>query len=142
MTPYIPLGIGSAAVVVVLVLMFTPTECFVMQNDYYESPSSRQWPLEIQPLRLSLNPDGSVKLTKKILSGLEESDVIVVKNSPNNVLEAIMFWADEGATTVPHHRVAYRSYHIECTDHISQTVQWLYPSAFPNSVHESIAYNP
>ena len=143
MNPYIPLWIGGATAVVALVLMFTPTECFVMQNDNYERLFEEEnGGVHFDVLKMSYNPDGSIKLTKKIHSELEKSDIIVVKNPPNTILEAIMFWADDGATTIPHDRVRLRSYHIECSDPASQIIKRLYPSAFPNSVHESIALKP
>ena len=145
MTPYVPLGIGGVAVIVALVLMFTPTECFVMENDnpYHYIAEGPHCPIICYDVGINrYNDDGSIFLTKKIHSELEGSDIIIVQNPPNTVLEAIMFWADEGATIINHDKVALRSYHIECTDHASQTVQWLYPSAFPNSIHEHMADIP
>lgn len=122
--------------VAVLVLMLAPTKCFVMQN-YMNQPSFPDFPHVPQPLRFHLDQDGNLLFSKKVFSSLEGSEVIVVDDPPDSVLDALLFWAGEGGITVSDSDVPYRLYHVECNDLVSRGIQQVFPSMFPNSVYES-----
>ena len=141
MTPYLPLGVGGVVAVAALVLMLAPTECFVMQN-YMNQPSFPDVPYVPQPQYFRLDQDGNLLFSKKVFSSLEESEVIVVDDPPDSVLDALLFWAGEGGITVSDSDVPYRLYHVECNDPVSRGVQQTFPSMFPNSVYESDAHAP
>lgn len=136
MISYLPLGIGGAVAVAALVLMFTPTECFVMQNYPPEIPSFSHLPPELDVLRLTFDSEGNILFAKKVFSNLEGNEVIVVDDPPDSALDALLFWVNEGGITVSPD-VWYRSYHVECTDPVSRGVYQMFPSMFPNSVYES-----
>ncbi len=142
MISYLPLGIVGAVAVAALVLMLTPTECFVMQNYLHTVPLPTNSPIKPDVLRFALDQDGNPRILKKVFSSLEESEVIVVNDPPDSALGALLFWINEGGIVVPEPKVLYGSYHVECTDPVSRTVQWLFPSMFPNSIYESDVHAP
>ena len=177
MMPYLPLGIGGAVTVTVLVLMLTPTECFVMQNlsatRLIVPPGSPVYP---DVARIVRDSDGNVVHSTKVLSSLDEDGVIaaprgagggvapgvpsslyegagagvppeiplsfyedgviVVGEPPNSAFDALLFWAGKDWVTIPDTEDGHRSYHVECTDTVSQTIQWMFPSMFPIREYE------
>ena len=177
MTPYLPLGIGGAVAVTVLVLMFTPTECFVMQNlsaTRLKVPEGS--PIYPDVARIMRDSDGNIVHSTKVLSGLDEDGVIaapkgtgggvapgvpmslyegwvigappgvpmslyeggiiVVGESPDSVFDALLFWAGKDWVTISDTYDKHRSYHVECTDTVSQAIQWMFPSMFPIREYE------
>ena len=133
MSPYIPLCVGGVITVAVLILILTPTECFVMKNDASRPIFGMP---QLDGLKVSFDKDGNWIYVKTPLTSLEESEIITVENPPKNALSAMLFWIIEGGATAPDPERGHVNYHVECTDAASQTIQWMFPSMFPNSMTE------
>lgn len=132
MNSYLPLVVGGVVTIAILVMIFTPIECFVMEN--YPIQKQTWHPPQLDVVAgMSVGPDGHPLFSKKVFSNLEESEIIIVEDPPNSPLDALLFWTGEKGITVFDPRRVYVSYHVECNDVVSRTVQWMFPSMFPNT---------
>ena len=142
MNPYMLIGIASAlTVAVALTLILTPTECSVMRYSAYLPVKLVDFPdpppYYPQIARHAYDQDGKLLyLDKRVFSSLEESEIITVDDPPYNALGALMFWIVEGGITVSDSKGLPILYNVECTDIVSQTVKWMFPSMFPHSTYE------